>query len=99
MISTFPAKNSVRAFFQEIILSGSYEAFKSRVAFIFMRLFKLSEDLSRAFPRETLVIIGFYESVTIAGCFTRKRLSDAFSVRWAPALSLSAEASIVRTCR
>src|SRR5690348_5204696 len=62
MTSTFPANRSISAFFQEMILSGSYEAFRSRVACIVTAIFKigaaLCQGLSAAKP---LSLLGFID--------------------------------------
>jgi hypothetical protein len=66
MTSTLPAKSSVRAFFQEMIRNGSYEAFNSNVGCIAKLILQIEREFVKSFPPETLVIIGFYQSGTMS---------------------------------
>src|SRR5437016_12292657 len=73
MTSTFPAKNRVSAFFQEMIRSGSYEAFSSSVAFILKADFsdksRLCQGLSTLKP---LSLLGFNDLLQCLNARIRK---------------------------
>src|SRR5438132_1628862 len=86
MTSTFPAKNKVRAFFQEIMRSGSYEAFNSSVAFILKADFSDWTRLCQAFPGQNpcdhWVLTNLLQCLT---CWKKNSICDAFFAKWVPA--------------
>src|SRR5688572_24687296 len=69
MTSTFPAKKRVKAFFHEIIVSGSNDAFSNRVACILWvvpsipvvkLILRISHDFVKGFPPlKPLCLLGF----------------------------------------
>src|SRR6516165_4036309 len=101
MTSTFPANSNVIAFCQEIIRSGSYEAFSRSVAFILEQIFQIRRAFVKGFQAETLVITGSYESVTMSGCSRRNTrrntILDVSFGRWDHALWRSAAEWIAPT--